>query len=52
MNKIKKSKQVREFTKEQKPQKSSKLILSGLFIAISSIGLLIFVLREKVFKLS
>ena len=34
---------------EQQPEKSNTLILCGVVLAISSIGLLIFVLTQKVF---
>ena len=37
---------------EQQPKKNNALILGGLLLAISSIGLLIFVISEKVFYLS
>ncbi len=37
---------------EQKPKKSNTLIFSGILLAISSIGLLIYVLSNKVFHLS
>tara|TARA_Y100001968_G_scaffold39392_1_gene30000 strand:- start:456 stop:629 length:174 start_codon:yes stop_codon:yes gene_type:complete len=37
---------------EQQVEKSNTLILAGVIIAICSIGLLIFVLSEKVFYLS
>ena len=54
-----KKKPKRPFTKsltkvreEQQPKKNNALILGGLLLAISSIGLLIFVISEKVFHLS
>ena len=34
------------------PEKSNTLIFGGILLAMSSIGLLIFVLRDKVFHLS
>ena len=34
------------------PEKNKTLILGGVLLAISSIGLLVFVLSEKVFHLS
>ena len=34
---------------DQQPEKSNALIFCGVVLAISSIGLLIFVLTEKVF---
>ena len=37
---------------EQQPDKSKTLIWGGVILAMSSIGLLIFVLSEKVFHLS
>ena len=37
---------------EQKPEKSITLVFGGVLLAISSIGLLIFVVTEKVFQLS
>ncbi len=36
----------------QQPEKSNSLILGGVLLAISSIGLLIFVLSNKIFHLS
>ena len=37
---------------EKYPERSNTLIFAGILLAISSIGLLIFVLSEKVFHLS
>ena len=37
---------------EQQPEKSNTLIFGGILLAMSSIGLLIFVLSDKVFHLS
>ena len=37
---------------EQEPKKSNTLIFGGVILAMSSIGLLIFVLAEKVFHVS
>ena len=37
---------------QQQPEKSNTLIFSGILLAMSSIGLLIFVLSNKVFHLS
>ena len=37
---------------EQKPEKNNTLIFGGVLLAVTSIGLLIFVLSEKVFHLS
>ena len=36
----------------QQPQKSNTLIFSGILLATSSIGLLIFVFSNKIFHLS
>ena len=38
--------------KEQKNMRNTPLILSGIILAMISIGLLIFVLSEKVFHLN
>ena len=46
------SQQVQKVVEEQQYEKSNTLILSGVLLAMSSIGLLIFVLGEKVFHLS
>ncbi|WP_269606014.1 hypothetical protein [Prochlorococcus marinus] len=37
---------------EQQPEKNNTLIFGGILLAMSSIGLLIFVLSDKVFHLS
>ena len=37
---------------EQQPEKNNTLIFGGVLLAMSSIGLLIFVLSDKVFHLS
>tara|TARA_Y100001968_G_scaffold289727_1_gene292956 strand:+ start:62 stop:241 length:180 start_codon:yes stop_codon:yes gene_type:complete len=37
---------------EQQSEKNNTLVFGGVFLAMSSIGLLIFVLSEKVFHLS
>tara|TARA_Y100001968_G_scaffold308777_1_gene327958 strand:+ start:1267 stop:1518 length:252 start_codon:yes stop_codon:yes gene_type:complete len=37
---------------KQKPKKSISLVFGGILVAMSSIGLLIFVLSEKLFHLS
>lgn len=37
---------------EQQPQKDNTLIFCGVLLAMSSIGLLIFVLSNKIFHLS
>ena len=44
--------QVRKNFEEKQSDKSNTLIFGGVLLAISSIGLLIFVLSEKVFHLS
>ena len=46
------SQQVQKVLIEQLPEKSNTLILIGVLVAMTSIGLLIFVLSEKVFNLS
>ena len=57
MSKKKKSnrinvKNVQKVLEQQQPEKSNTLIFGGIILAISSIGLLIFVLSDKVFNLS
>ena len=47
-----KAKNSPKVTEEKKLEKSNILISAGLILAMSSIGLLIFVLSEKVFHLS
>ena len=47
-----KAKNVQKVVEQQKPEKSNTLIFSGILLAMSSIGLLIFVLSDKVFHLS
>ena len=37
---------------EQQPEKNNNLIFGGVLLAMTSIGLLIFVLSDKVFHLS
>jgi hypothetical protein len=37
---------------EQQPEKNNTLVFGGILLAMSSIGLLIFVLSDKVFHLS
>ncbi len=53
-NKTKKTntKNVQKVDETQQPEKSNTLIFSGILLAMSSIGLLIFVLSDKVFHLS
>ena len=46
------SQKVQKYSEEQQLEKSKNLIFGGVLLAISSIGLLIFVLSEKVFHLS
>ena len=45
-------KKVHKDLEEQQPERSNTLIFGGVIIAMSSIGLLIFVLSDKVFHLS
>ena len=45
-------KNVQKVLEQQQPEKSNTLIFGGILLAISSIGLLIFVLSYKVFNLS
>ena len=57
MSKKKKSKKtnfkdVQKVLEQQQPEKNNTLIFGGILLAISSIGLLIFVLSYKVFNLS
>ena len=57
MSKTKKSKKtkaknVQKVVEQQQPEKSNILIFGGILLAMSSIGLLIFVLSDKVFHLS
>ncbi len=40
-----------KFVEKDQSQKSNSLIFSGVVLAMSSIGLLIFVLSEKIFHL-
>jgi len=46
------SKNVQKVFEQQQPEKSNTLIFGGILLAMSSIGLLIFVLSDKVFHLS
>ena len=46
------SKNVQKVFEQQQPEKSNTLIFGGILLAMTSIGLLIFVLRDKVFLLS
>ena len=57
MSKTKKSKKtkiknVQKVVEQQQPEKSNILIFGGILLAMSSVGLLIFVLSDKVFHLS
>ena len=57
MSKKKKAKktnrqQAKQNIEEKELEKSNILIFGGVLLAISSIGLLIFVISEKVFRLS
>ena len=57
MSKTKKSKKtkaknVQKVVEKQQPEKNNTLIFGGILVAMSSIGLLIFVLSDKVFHLS
>ena len=45
------TKNVQKFL-EQQPEKNNTLVFGGILLAMSSIGLLIFVLSDKVFHLS
>ena len=47
-----KAKNVQKAFDQQQPEKSKTLIFGGILLAMSSIGLLIFVLSDKVFHLS
>ena len=50
--KEKNNKNFQKVFEKQQPEKSNTLIFGGILLAISSIGLLIFVLSDKVFHLS
>ena len=60
MSKKKKSKnttplkfqKIQKVLEQQQPEKNNTLIFGGVLLAMSSIGLLIFVLSDKVFHLS
>ena len=57
MSKKKKTKKinannVQKVFEQQQPEKNDTLIFGGILLAISSIGLLIFVLSDKVLHLS
>ncbi len=46
------NKVIQQVLKQQYPEKNNILIFGGVILSMSSIGLLIFVLSEKVFHLS
>ena len=46
------TKNVQKVVEQQQPEKSNTLIFGGILLAMSSIGLLIFILSHKVFHLS
>ncbi len=50
--KIKNTKNDQKVVEQKQPEKSKTLIFGGILLAMSSIGLLIFVLSDKVFHLS
>tara|TARA_B100001250_G_scaffold321336_1_gene284337 strand:- start:1385 stop:1558 length:174 start_codon:yes stop_codon:yes gene_type:complete len=52
MSKKSNTKIVQKVIEQKQPEKSNTLILGGILLAMSSIGLLIFVLSDKVFHLS
>ena len=52
MTKNTNAKNVRKVFEKQQPEKSNTLIFGGILLALTSIGLLIFVLSDKVFHLS
>ncbi len=57
MSKKKKSKKtnaknLQKVFEQQQPEKNNTLIFAGILLAMTSIGLLLYVLSEKVFHLS
>ena len=46
------SQKVQKILEQEQPEKNNTLIFLGVLLAMSSIGLLIFVLSDKVFHLS
>ena len=50
--KITNQKNVQRIGEERQPEINNTLIVFGILLAMSSIGLLIFVLSEKIFHLS
>ena len=47
-----KGQKIQKVLEQQQPEKNNTLIFGGVLLAMSSIGLLIFVLSDKVFHLS
>ena len=47
-----KAKNIHKVVVQKHPEKSNTLIFGGILLAMSSIGLLIFVLSDKVFHLN
>ena len=45
-------KNVQKVYEKQQPEKNNKLVFGGILLAMSSVGLLIIVLSEKIFHLS
>jgi len=43
---------IQKVLEQQQPEKNNTLVLGGVLLAMSSIGLLIFVLSDKLFHLS
>ncbi len=50
--KINNPKNIHKVVEQQQPEKSNTLIFGGILLAMSSIGLLIFVLSDKIFHLN
>ncbi len=46
------TKNVKKVFDQQQPEKDNTLVFGGILLAMSSIGLLIFVLSDKIFHLS
>ncbi len=46
------AKNVQKVLEKQQPENNNTLIFGGILLAMTSIGLLIFVLSDKVFQLS
>ena len=51
-SKKEKAKNVQKVVEQLQPENNNTLIFGGILLAMSSIGLLIFVLSDKVFHLS